>query len=122
MDRANLLDKYRSHAMFEDRDIQRFDDPGMCDDTPLHLAAMNDAVEDVEFMLSEVESVDVPGDIGSTPLHMAVMFGSAAVVDVLLRHGAKIDAENEYGSTPLDFLGSNSEEVLSVVRKYHPDF
>jgi ankyrin repeat protein len=115
------MEKYLSHAMFMDRDIKRFDDHGMSEDTPLHLAAMNDEAEDVEFMLSEVESVDVPGDIGSTPLHMAVMFGSAAVVDVLLRLGAKIDAENEYGSKPLDFLGRNSEEVMSVVRKYHPE-
>lgn len=121
MDRATLLEKYRSHAMFLDRDIKRFDDHGMSEDTPLHLAAMNNAARDVEFMLHEVPSVDVLGDIGNTPLHMAVMFGSAAVVDVLLRHGARIDAENEYGDKPLGFLRTNSEEVMAVVRKYHPE-
>ena len=121
MDREILLDKYRQHAMFDGYDIQRFDTGGMGGDTPLHLAAMNDEADDVEFMLREVMSVDIPGDIGCTPLHMAVMFGSAAVVDLLLRNGANLDAENEYGDTPLDFLERNADEVMSVVRKYHPD-
>ena len=121
MDRDKLLDKYRQHAMFDGYDIQRFDSGGMGGDTPLHLAAMNDEAEDVEFMLREVRSVDLPGDIGCTPLHMAVMFGGAKVVDVLLRNGANLDAENEYGMKPLDFLGRNGDEVMSVVRRHHAD-
>lgn len=120
MERSELLKKYLEHEMFTELNIQRFDDPGMCDDTPLHLAAMNGDAEDVAFMLREVASPDVPGDIGCTPLHMAVMFGNPGVVDVLLKHGARIDAENEYGDAPLHFLGRNAEEMMEAVRRYHP--
>ena len=121
MDREGLLDKYRRHEMFAGYVIKRFDDPGMCSDTPLHLAAMNDAADDVAYMLREVQSVDVRGDIGNTPLHMAIMFGSAATVDVLLANGANIDLENECGDRPLEFLGRSAEDVMSVVRRYYPD-
>ena len=120
MDRSSLLDKYRKHPMFGEHDIQRFDERGMCEDTPLHLAAMNGAADELEFMIREVVSVDVAGDIGNTPLHMAVMFGNAAVVEILLKNGARIDASNDYGVRPLDFLGENADEVMSVVRRFHP--
>lgn len=110
-----LLRKYLAHAMFADRGITRFDDPGMDGDTPMHLAALNGQVEDIRVMLKCVSDVDVRGDIGNTPLHMAIMGGHAGVVELLLEHGADPTATNDLGQVPLSFCECNAERITQAV-------
>lgn len=116
-----LLDKYRAHEMFAGYDLASFDDRGSDGETPLHLAALNDELDDLMLMLPNISNVDAPGGIGHTALHYAVMFGHAQIVEALLSHGADLLAKNEYGDRPIDLLKENREQVLAVVLRHRPD-
>ena len=68
--------------------------------TPLHDAAFDGDVSEVEALLAKGADVNAK-DYGWTPLHEAARYGHVAVVKVLLSKGAEVNAKNQVGWTPL---------------------
>lgn len=76
--------------------------------TALHLAAIADAAEVTETLLSR-PAVDAPGGaevdtlgpLGTTPLILAASHGSRRTAEVLLNHGAKISVHTGHRETAL---------------------
>ncbi|GAB2219760.1 hypothetical protein Droror1_Dr00007397 [Drosera rotundifolia] len=73
--------------------------------TPLHVAAGDNGVEIVQFLLDwrgpgelELEAKNVYGE---TPLHMAAKQGCGDTTRLLLSHGASVEAKTNNGMTPL---------------------
>jgi hypothetical protein len=56
--------------------------------TPLHTAAGNGALRDVESLLSEEHDIHAPDRRGLTPLHIAAEWGQEAAARLLLERGA----------------------------------
>eukprot|EP00249_Psilotum_nudum_P014227 c24728_g1_i2 orf=281-1726(+) len=73
--------------------------------TPLHLAAANNQVDAVKFLLegcvSESCEIEARNMYGETPLHLAAKNGCTEVVNFLLEHKAHIEAKASNGMTPL---------------------
>lgn len=113
-----ILDKYRKLAVFEDYEIRSFEDVGMDDDTPLHMAAYLGDIEALAVMLPLIESINRKGDIGNSPLHYAVMAGSAEAVELLLTAGADISATNDYGDTPVEMIDKNRGAILEAIERH----
>lgn len=117
-------------------------------DTPLHLAAGNNQIEVVKFLLgSDVcldfhESVGSPtysrlshshltvttswldrkGGLKATPLHRAAQYGNSEVVAILLASGAKINAQTESGRTPLYLaLENNYSDTAKLLLNLNAD-
>ena len=69
---------------------------------PLHLAAENDHVQVVEFLLAKGANVNATErEMANTPLHVAAYKGHTQIAELLLSKGADINAQNKNGSTPL---------------------
>lgn len=76
--------------------------------TALHLAAMADAAEVTETLLTHAAidaphgaDVDTLGPLGVTPLILAASHGSRRTADVLLDHGARISVQTGHRETAL---------------------
>lgn len=70
-------------------------------DTPLHLAALWNTSEVIDYLLSLGAAVNSRNELGITPLHYAVKSNNVKIVRLLADHGAVIDARDNYGNTPL---------------------
>lgn len=67
----------------------------------LHLAAMNNSVDLVDFCLKKGIPVDVTNKYKATPLHWACANKALEVVQFLIKNGADIEAIDEDGMTAL---------------------
>jgi ankyrin repeat protein len=70
--------------------------------TPLYLAAQNNCLEVVRFLLKSGAPVDSRSTTGATPLHIAAQKGNIAIASLLLLHHADINAVDSQHRTPLD--------------------
>jgi ankyrin repeat protein len=66
--------------------------------TPLHTAADNDDVGEVQRLLASGADVHARDESGNTPLRLA---SGVAVATALLRRGANVNERNDDGLTPL---------------------
>jgi ankyrin repeat protein len=66
------------------------------------MAASNDRLEAVQYLLQRGATVDATNSFGTTALHFAAFHGYAPIVRELARHGADPRLTNEYGETYLD--------------------
>ena len=67
--------------------------------TPLQVAAANNQVEAVEYLLALKATVDQPNAAGWTPLHHACLYGHNETIEVLLRAKASVSVANHFGAT-----------------------
>lgn len=58
---------------FVNINLFRFDQAGIDEETPLHIASYKGNLDDLMTMLNTHVDVNVRGDIGNTPLHNAVL-------------------------------------------------
>lgn len=71
--------------------------------TPLHLAAMQGNINEVNRFLSLGANVNSRTGSLMTPLHLAVQAADLDSVKLLIEHGAQINLGNSYKFTALDF-------------------
>ena len=69
--------------------------------TPLHEAARDDDVSEVNALLAKGAEVNAKDRDGYTPLHAAALLGHVNVVNALLSKGAEVNAKMTYGWMPL---------------------
>ena len=83
---------------------------------PLHKAATEGDIEQIESLISKGVDVNVKNEDGSTPLHTAAYFGQKEAAQILITKGANVGAKNASGQTPLHiaaaFGGKRVPELL----------
>ncbi len=85
-------------------------------DTPLHLAALDERKEVVELLLSKGAKIEAKNKDGCTPLHLAVCFGYKDVIELLLAEKADFKAKNNDGYTPLHHAACcGRKDVVSLL-------
>jgi ankyrin repeat protein len=82
--------------------------------TPLHHAAAQDRVEEVQTLLVAGKFTETGDESGRTPLHCAAQYGSIGVLQALLKAGASIGATDDELNTPLHLAAESSN--ADVVR------
>jgi cytohesin len=85
--------------------------------TPLHIAALEDDWENVEWLIAEGADVNAKTNTGRTPLHDAAFWGHKEIVELLIAKGADVNAKDEEGKTPLDFA-ADLPETADLLRKH----
>ena len=69
--------------------------------TPLHLAALGNAVDALERLVAKGASIHATNDVGRTPLHLAAWRNAVDALEWLVGNGAIINGTDDYGATPL---------------------
>ncbi|MET0536257.1 MAG: ankyrin repeat domain-containing protein [Steroidobacter sp.] len=69
--------------------------------TPLHAAAWNGDVAQIESLIAGGADVNSTSSFGTTPLHSAAVRNQLQAVKALLQRGARVDARDGLGRTPL---------------------
>lgn len=94
-----LVIAYQNQGVGEENALQQ---------TPLHLAAINNHDKVAAFILNKAKGViDKKDALGNTALHLAYLNGSQKAVDYLLSQGANQTIMNNDGKTPIE-LAKNS--------------
>jgi len=88
----------------------------MSDQYPVHCLVWQNAVEELNQLLSENSAdIEVVDPRGRTPLHLAVTLGHLECVRALLRHGAKAIVENSQSWTVLqEAVATGDPEIVQV--------
>jgi ankyrin repeat protein len=92
--------------------------------SPLHYAAMNNEVSEIQALVAAGVSTDVQDNQGFTPLHLAAQQHSVAAATALLDAGAAVDIENSFGNTPLFVAVFNSNgrgDLIELLRSCGAD-
>ena len=92
--------------------------------TPLHYAAADYDVRQVEQLLGSGVKPDLADDDGWTPLHFAAQGKALIVATILLDAGAPVDARDRYWNTPLSTAVFNSRgdgDVIKLLRERGAD-
>lgn len=87
--------------------------------TPLHYAALEGKLTEVERLLSAGPEPSPGDDNGWTPLHFAAQSWSVSVAEALLAAGAEVDATDAHGNTPLStavFASRGRGELIALLR------
>ncbi len=69
--------------------------------TPLHLAAIGNAVDTAQLLVERGAKVNVTDKKGQTPLHLAAIGDAVDTAQLLVERGAKVDVTDKEGRTPL---------------------
>ncbi len=69
--------------------------------TPLHIAATENAHQTAEVLLIQDAEVNAKNEYGSTPLHIAAYKNAYQTAEVLLIYDAEVNAKDKDGDTPL---------------------
>ena len=97
---------------------QRFTQKNSRGETPLHIAAMQGNVEQIEKILAEKVDVNAKDHAGWSSLHEACNRGHLKVVEKLLDAGALIDIPGYENDTPLiDAVNNNRISVVELLLK-----
>src|SRR5688500_9166372 len=65
--------------------------------TPLHWAAHNDDLPQVQRLIKAGAKVNARNDYGATPMSEAAVTGSAALIEALIKAGADVESPNADG-------------------------
>ena len=86
--------------------------------TPLMIAARNNHLEVVEYLVKNGAKVNQAKENGSTPLYIAAQEGHLEVVEYLVGQGAKVDQVVQDNWTPLHIAAENGfQEVVEYLVK-----
>jgi len=66
-------------------------------DGPLHKAAGNGSLREIEQLVKDGADINAPGANDRTPLHKAAGYGHAGAVSLLLKLGADAKARDRQG-------------------------
>lgn len=111
-----LLKKYQKQVQFEDIELISFEQLGIDQDSPFHLACWRGDIDDVITMIESGVNLNHRGDLNDTPLHYAVRKQREAIIEILLKSGALKDLENDCGDTPLDIAKiDNNEKIIYLL-------
>ena len=69
--------------------------------TALHLAAIMNDGEFLNFLLDQGSDIDIPSRKKGTPLHYAAQFGRLEVTKILVDRGANVNLKTLFGLTPM---------------------
>ena len=86
-----------------------FQPPPAGQDTPLHQAVRDDAIDRVNALLDGGADINALGSDNHTPLSLALQLGRLTIAELLLRRGAMIRFTSDTPSQPSDvsFVSSN---------------
>lgn len=83
---------------------------------PLHNAARNGDLKQVEKLIAQGIDVNAPGPDGEAPLTIAALQGQREIVALLLERGAKLQLRNKGGLTPLHAAAySGHRDVVEIL-------
>lgn len=77
--------------------------------TPLHFAALNNCLTNVDRLLEKGAKVTVSDSAGNTAMHFAVMNGSLELIMLLDAKGADASYANRDGITPIMMAFENQQ-------------
>ncbi|WP_428851868.1 ankyrin repeat domain-containing protein [Imbroritus primus] len=118
------IDESRIYAHLHDRRRERLIEempPGTGNDHIglLHLAAAQDKVDMLPFLVAHLTSagvsIDYPADGKWSALFYAARHGNVRAGEWLIRHHAKIDASSPSGMTPLHVAAENSPAFVQLL-------
>ncbi|MCF6776219.1 ankyrin repeat domain-containing protein [Thiotrichales bacterium 19X7-9] len=90
--------------------------------TPLHLAAMFNQLEIINYLLDHGADINARDRYGNTALFYAVLNGHLSIVEQLLWRGAEANTINQDGDTPLHEASEESEYIIiEALLKYGAD-
>ena len=69
--------------------------------TPLMIAAYNDKLQAVKYLLKQGANPSLQNDNGWNVLHYASQKGNVAIMEEILSHEVEIESKNNSGETPL---------------------
>ena len=114
---AELFSRYENiFTEYNGVDVKDVNQPGLGEDSLLHLAAFHSDCSDVELLLKHGAYVNKKGVIGLTALHYAAAENKLDVVKLLVRYGADKSSKNEFGESALDWArNSNAKDVVAFL-------
>ncbi|CAG9310654.1 unnamed protein product [Blepharisma stoltei] len=84
-----------------------------------HYAALDGAVNCIDYLVSKNIAIDRQDSRGLTPLHIAVGVKNLAVIKKLCEAGAKLDIPNIEGLSPFDMAESvRDHATLTLLRRF----
>ena len=104
-DSEPLTDELQATLRRFGKDYDNWDRDG---ETPLHLAADNNAVETATLLVERGAAVNAKNNNGRTPLHFAADNNAVETATLLVERGAAVNAKNNNGRTPLHFAADNN--------------
>ena len=85
-------------------------------ETPLHIAADNNAVATATLLVERGAAVNAKNIGGTTPLHNAAQNNAVATATLLVERGAAVNAKDDGGETPLHNAAySNAVETATLL-------
>ncbi|MBL7564106.1 ankyrin repeat domain-containing protein, partial [Legionella bononiensis] len=88
---ADLLIKYGIY-------VNAIDKEG---NTALHLAARDNNLTAIRYLLGHGADIDLRNKLGNIPLHLAAITDNPTAIRYLVEHGADINCQNNFGNSPL---------------------
>ena len=113
-----LFSKYEKYPDFLGIRIVDVNQRSVIDDTMLHIASRNAAIEDVLLLLEHGANINIQGDLGYIALHYACMKGYLDVVKLLLKYNASKTIKNEFDELPIDVNNNDIAHYMFV--SLHP--
>ena len=110
-----LFSKYEKYPDFLGIRIVDVNQRSVIDDTMLHIASRNAAIEDVLLLLEHRANINIQGDLGYTALHYACMKGHLDVVKLLLKYNAAKTIKNEFYELRIDVNNNASHNYKKEI-------
>jgi ankyrin repeat protein len=87
--------------------------------TPLHWAAHNNDLAQVQKLIKAGASVNAKNDFGATPMSEAALTGNPALIEALVKAGADVESPNADGQTALMVVArTGSVEAARVLLRH----
>ena len=84
-------------------------------ETPLHVAAVKNALSVAEYLVGQGADVNAKNSNGGTPLYEAASWDSLSVVEYLVGQGADVNAKTDSGYTVLHSVARGSLSVVEYL-------
>jgi len=94
-----------------------FEKPNGNQQTPLHIAGVNNCIQIVEKLLALKASVTAQDIMHNTPLHFACYFSRFNVIKKLLENNANTEATNKEEQQPFDMAPPENKEQIQELLK-----
>ena len=92
---------------------------GYAGGAPLHEAAKNGDMDQINRLIEKGTPIDVIDENSNTPLYIAVGEGHKEVAELLILKGANVNAIDNKGRTPLDWANYSHHKDLAELLIRH---